>query len=287
MQSAESLLHALRLDELSIRLDCTGQQLSEQCDRFSVCGIRLATEFDVLKSGYLEDAVVPEHALPLEPADLAGLSPFLADPATPSGLRIGFGTMPMADPVVARMLNEAGKSGFQPHYGSTYQVGPYEGRLIDVLTADPGTMTTTVLDPRIQQYSETRLGTWMGMHYDNAWTTTGEGERFPAAERIASADRRVLYNAGPGPRRLVTALTLNAVQLSGRVRPDDGRNIPDTRQLQSYLRDNPGEIDSVVCLVTTLSPGDYIVFPAGVVMHDGSMDGLTEQSRAIVLGGRF
>lgn len=275
------------VDEYTIRLDCTAQWLSEHRQRFSVCGVRLATEHDVSATGYLEGAVIPQFAESLTPADLDLLTAFLADADTPTGLRLEFGEARLPDGTLAQILEEAQNPDFQPHYGSTYAVGPYKGRLIDVLTAQPNTLTTTKLDPRIPRYSETRSATWVGMHYDNALTTSGQGERFPAAMRVAEADRRVLYNIGPGPRRLVVALTVTAVHLAEKVRPGDGEHIPDSRQLLTYLNTNPNEIESVLCLVVTLPPGSFIVFPAGVAMHDGSMDGLPEPSSAVVLGGKF
>ena len=247
----------------------------------------MATAGEIAAHGYLENAVVPDRALPVEPGHLDLLRPLLADADTLSGLCLGFGEAAVARPMLERLRKEAGHPEFKPHYGSHYTVGPFGGRLVDVLTAQPGSMTTTRLDPRIAHYSETRRGDKVGMHYDNALTSSGTGERFPAAVRVDAADRRVLYNIGPGPRRLVVALNLTAPELSERVRPGDDRNIPDSRQLQAYLRAHPGEIGSVVCLVIRLDPGDYVVFPAGIAIHDGSMDGCTEESSAVVLAGKF
>ena len=287
MRSEERLLKTLCADEYSIRLDWTDQWFSTQASRFSVCGVHLATDREVSGSGYLENAIVPDRPQPLGLSDLSLLSLLLADTDTPSGLCLEIGDFPLPAATLAEILAEAQSADFKPHYGSLRTIGPYEGRLIDVLVAQPNTMTTTVLDPRIRQYSETRRGTWVGMHYDNAWTTSGYGERFQRKDRVQSADRRLLYNVGPGARRLVVALNMTAMHLSEKVRPDDGTNIPDTRQLQTYLRDHPDEVDSVTCLVVTLHPGDYAVFPAGIAIHDGSMDNLSEPSTAIVLGGRF
>jgi hypothetical protein len=247
----------------------------------------LATASEIAADGYLEDAVVPNRALPVEPEHLDLLRPYLADVDTPSGLCLGFGAAAVPKPMLERVRKEAGDKDFQPHHGSHYVVDSFKGRLVDVLTAQPGSMTTTRLDPRIAHYSETRKGDKVGMHYDNALTSSGTGERFPAAVRVDAADRRLLYNIGPGARRLVVALNLTAPELSERVRPGDDRNIPDSRQLQTYLRAHPSEVESVVCLVTTLYPGDYAVFPAGIAIHDGSMDGCTEESSAIVLAGKF
>lgn len=287
MHCADRLLKNLEIDADSIRLDCRAEWFRDHLERFAVCGVHLATEHEVADLGYLEDAIIPNRALPLEPHHLDLLTPFLADGDTQEGLCVSFGEADLNAPVVSRMLQEASGPGFQPHLGRVHTLGPFQGRLIDVLTAEPNTMTTTVLDRRIQHYSERRQGTWVGMHYDNALTEDGHGERFPRKTRVDLADRRLLFNTGPGPRRLVVALAMSAVSLSEKVRPGDELNIPDTRQLRSYLREDPAAVESTTCLVTTLKPGEYIVFPAGVAIHDGSMDGFQESSSAIVLGGRF
>ena len=283
MESAEHLLASLRVDGQSIRLDCDQQWLP----RLSVCGIRLADEVEARDLGYLEDAIIPEPPQRLGPEQAALLAAFLADADTKSGLCVGLGRIPLDEPAVADMLAEAKRPDFRPHYGSVQMLGDFKGRLIDVLTAQPNVQTTTLLDPRIQQYSDVRQGGRVGMHYDNALISGDIGERFPIGVRVEAADRRVLYNAGPGPRHLVVALNLTALHLADRVKPGDDGYIPDSAQLRTFLRDNPTEISKVVCIVATLAPGEYILFPAGIAIHDGSMYGCPDVSHAIVLGGKF
>lgn len=287
MRSAAELLAPLVPDDRTIRLDCTERHLLELLPRLSVCGVHLATDAEVADLGFKENSIVPDDPAPLSAEDVARLRPFLADRGTPPGLCLGFGRVRGTDPVIADILAEAARPQFQPHQGSLYALGSHKGRLLGVLTAQPGTRTTTVVDPRLEQYSESRRGTWVGMHYDNSLTKSGEGERFPAGVRVAQTDRRILLNAGPGPRRLVTALTMTALHLSEAVRPGDPEHIPDSSQLQSFLRAHPERVGEITCLVTTQRPGDYLVFPAGVTLHDGSMLGADEKSVAIVLGGRF
>ena len=283
MESAEHLLTPLRVDEHSLRLDCAAHLLT----RLSVCGVHLADEREIADLDFMQDAIIPGPDYPIGPGDAGLLAPFLVDRDTPPGLCLGLGEIELSDPAVSEILTEATRPEFKPHYGSIHALGEFKGRLIDVLTARPGTRTTTVIDPRIQQYSELRQGVWVGMHYDNALNGDGVGERFPCAIRVESADRRVLCNIGPGPRRLVLALNLTSLHLSEKVHPGDGENIPDTAQLHAFLRDNPAEISKIVCIVVTLKPGEYVLFPAGIAIHDGSMHECPEVSRAIVLGGRF
>lgn len=287
MESLDSALKALRVDALSIRLDCDEPWLREHSDRFALCGVHLATDAEIDKFGYLENAVVPNPAVPLDPFRLAALSDFLAVEETHEGLCLRFGKTDLDEPAIDAILREAAEPGFTPHHGADHRIGGFTGRLIDVLRAEPGSTTTTVLDPRITQFSEDRQGNWMGMHYDNALTKDRKGERFGAGVRLDWSDRRLLCNVGPGPRHLVVALTMTALHLAERVSPGDLEFIPDSRRLQALLRDDQDAVDSVVCLVCTLDPGDFAVFPAGVAIHDGSMAGLDRPSRAIVLGGRF
>ena len=283
VEPAEQLLSLLCVDEQSIRLDCEAQWLS----RLLICGVHLADDVEVAELGYLEDAIIPDPPLPLGPEQAVLLEPFLAERRTAKGLCVGFGQIPLDEPAVADMLAEAKRPDFTPHYGEIHALGEFKGRLIDVLAAQPGTRTTTVLDPRIQQYSESRSGGWGGMHYDNALTKDGAGERFAIGVRVETADRRVLYNTGPGPRHLVVALNMTAVHLSDRVKPGDAGYVPDSSQLRTFLHDNPAEVGKIVCVVVTLAPGEYVLFPAGVAIHDGSMYGCPDVSHAIVLGGKF
>jgi hypothetical protein len=287
LKSAENLLSSLAADEKSIRLDCTAQWLREQLPRWSICGVHLAAGAEVTELEFMDDAVVPDAPIPLGADDVGHFSPFLADSETPAGLCLGFGRATGSEETVASILDEAEQPDFQPHYGSIHALSPFKGRLLGVLTAQPGTRTTTVIDPRLKQYSESRRGVWVGMHYDNALTDFGEGERFPSRSRVAEAERRIILNTGPGPRRLVIALNMTALHLSEQVRPGDPDHIPDSKQLQTFLRDRPDVVDQICCLVMTLEPTEYVVFPAGIALHDGSMHGFDQKSVAIVLGGKF
>ena len=198
---------------------------------------------------------------------------FEAAPETPPGLCLGFGRLPSSDQLVADASEEAAKQDFLPHHGSRYALGPYSGRLVDVLPALPGTRTTTVDDPRTARYSESERAHKVGMHLDNAWTRGGEGERYACSVRVASADRRIIHNMGPGNRSIVVALNMSSQYLSDGVSPGNGQHIPTSRNLRDFLAENPDELSRVVCVVWTIEVGDLVVLPAGTAKHDGSMEG--------------
>lgn len=286
--SVDAALGSLHVDDRSIRLDCPGEWLRMQRHRLSVCGVHLATPEEVAHGGFTEHAIVPDAPVPLTTRRSQRITPFLAAPGTPAGLCVGFGRLDRSQRrVVTAASEEAAGPDFIPHYGSRYSLGSHSGRLVDVLTARGGTRTTTVMDPRIAQYSEPTAARWVGMHYDNAWTSQGEGERHPRDVRVACADRRVIHNLGPGARSLVFALNMSALHLSDKASPGDGRNVPSTQQLREFLVEHPAEVLKIVCLVWTTKVGELVVLPAGLALHDGSMEGLRHSSSALVFAGAF
>ncbi|MFG3509697.1 hypothetical protein ACGF5F_29820 [Streptomyces sp. NPDC047821] len=285
--SVDHLLARLRVDDRSIRLDCTPAWLRAHRHRLAVCGVHLATPEEVSHQGFTQDAIVPDAPLRVAAGHGELIARFVAAPDTPAGLCLGFGRLPDSGRVVADARAEARAPGFAPHHGSRYRLGPHTARLVDVLSAPAGSRTTTVVDPRLKQYSERLHADRVGLHYDNVWTSGGEGERFPRDVRVASADRRVIHNMGPGPRSLVVALTMSSLHLSDRVSPGDGRNIPTTRQLRDFLTGNPDEVEKIVCVVWTIEVGELVVLPAGIALHDGSMEGRRKASDALVFAGHF
>ncbi|GAB7109760.1 hypothetical protein JCM4814A_80750 [Streptomyces phaeofaciens JCM 4814] len=286
--SVDAALGSLHVDDRSIRLDCPGAWLRMHRHRLSVCGVHLATPEEVAHGGFAEHAIVPDAPVPLTTRRSRCITPFLAAPGTPAGLCVGFGRLSRSHHrMVAAASEEATRPDFVPHYGSRYALGSHSGRLVDVLTARGGTRTTTVMDPRIAQYSEPTAARWVGMHYDNAWTSQGEGERYLRDVRVACADRRVIHNLGPGARSLVFALNMSALHLSDKVRPGDSRNVPSTKQLRDFLAEHPAEVLNIVCLVWTTEVGDLVVLPAGLALHDGSMEGHPYSSSALVFAGNF
>ncbi|MEU0181906.1 hypothetical protein ABZ312_12050 [Streptomyces sp. NPDC006207] len=242
---------------------------------------------DEVRDGFAEHAIVPDAAVPLTPARLRRLVPSLAGADTPPGLCLGFGRLRDCEGVVAAAAAEARQANFVPHQGSSYRLGLHRARLVDVLRARPGTRTTTVMDPRITQYSESGPARWVGLHYDNTLTEAGEGERYPRGIRVESSEQRVLHNMGPGSRAVVVALNMSALHLSDRVRHGDSGNIPTTAQLREFLVGHPSEVSRIVCLVWTIEVGDLVVLPAGTALHDGSMVGLRMPSNALVFAGQF
>lgn len=287
MNSAENLLGSLSVDDMSIRLDCTERELRESLPHWSVCGVHLAAGAEVTDLGFMPDSLVPEEFLPLDVGHADRMTPFLAALDTPPGLCVGFGRATRDTIPVAGMLAETDRPDFTPLYGSLHELHPFKGRLMAALPARPGTRTTTVIDPRFKQYSESRQGIWVGLHYDNGLTSAGEGERFPAGTRVAEAERRILLNTGPGRRRFVFALNMTALHLSDQVRPGEPDHIPDSRQLLAFLREQPDRVEKITCLVVTMEPGEYVIFPAGIALHDGSMHGIDQESVAVVLNGKF
>ncbi|WP_405677736.1 hypothetical protein OG239_33415 [Streptomyces sp. NBC_00868] len=286
--SVDAALDSLRVDDRSIRLDCPGGWLRTHRHRLSVCGVHVATPEEVTHGGFAEDAIVPDAPVPLTAGRLRRITPFLADPGTPAGLCVGFGRLNrFHHRVVAAASEEATRPDFVPHHGARYALGPHAGRLVDVLTARGGTRTTTVMDPRIARYSEPAVARWVGMHYDNAWTSQGEGERYPRDVRVARAQRRVIHNLGPGTRSLVFALNMSALHLSDKVSPGDSRNVPTTQQLREFLAGHPDEVSNIVCAVWTTEVGELVVLPAGLALHDGSMEGRRDPSSALVFAGTF
>ncbi|MEU0424548.1 hypothetical protein ABZ235_13165 [Streptomyces canus] len=286
--SVDAALAALHVDDSSIRLDCSGGWLRMHRHRLSVCGVHVATPEEVAHGGFAEHAIVPDAPVPLTTGRLECVTPFLAAPGTPAGLCVGFGRLNRSHHrVVTAASEEATKPDFVPHYGSRYALGPHSGRLVDVLTARGGTRTTTVMDPRIERYSEPAVARWVGMHYDNAWTSQGEGERYPRSVRVACADRRVIHNLGPGARSLIFSLNMSALHLSDKVSPGDSTNIPSTKQLREFLIEHPAEVSKIVCAVWTIEVGDLVVLPAGLALHDGSMEGRRHSSSALVFAGTF
>ncbi|MEV3988328.1 hypothetical protein AB0J57_05415 [Streptomyces sp. NPDC049837] len=285
--SVDSLLAGLRVDDRSIRLDCTAAWLRSHRHRLAVCGVHLATPEEVSHQGFTQDAIVPDAPLRVAARHLERLAPFVAAPDTPAGLCLGFGRLPDPGQLVADARVEAAAPGFVPHHGSHYPLGPHTGRLVDVLSAHAGSRTTTVVDPRLPQYSERLHAVRVGLHYDNVWTSGGEGERFPRDVRVASADRRVIHNMGPGPRSLVVALNMSSLHLSDMVSPGNGRNIPTTKQLRDFLTEHPDELSRIVCAVWTIEVGDLVVLPAGIALHDGSMQRRRKASHALVFAGSF
>ena len=284
MRSVERLLRDARADDRSIRLDCTADWLATHAADVSVCGVRVAAEND-LAAGYVRHAIIPTDAQQLTAGDVELLGSFLAAEETPRGLCTEWGRLPLDAPAVRAVLSEAEGPGFRPHHGSVYRWGRFEGRLVDVLTAPPDSLTTTGFDPRIRQYSVTPGGRWVGMHIDNAVSEYGNGERFAHAQRVGAADRRLLCNIGPGVRHLVMALNLTALHVSEHVSPGDADNVPSLRQLWDFLGKEPSRAETTVCIRVRLEPGGYVVFPAGIAIHDGSTLGSSEESRAIVLIG--
>ncbi|MDO0917544.1 hypothetical protein QQM39_44190 [Streptomyces sp. DT2A-34] len=284
----DAALASLRVDDRSIRLDCPGEWLRMHRHRLSVCGVHVATPEEVAHGGFAEHAIVPDAPVPLTTRWFERITPFLAAPETPAGLCVGFGRLSHSHHrVVAAASEEATRPDFVPHYGSRYALGSHSVRLVDVLTARGGTRTTSVMDPRIAPYSEPTVARWVGMHYDNAWTSHGEGERYPRDVRVACADRRVIHNLGPGARSLVFALNMSALHLSDKVSPGDSRNVPSTKQLREFLVEHPAEVLKIVCLVWTAEVGDLVVLPAGLALHDGSMEGRRHSSSALVFAGTF
>lgn len=287
MGDVRDLVGSLVLDDRTIRLDCTPEWLSSRLGRLSFCGIHLATGYETDVLGYACDAVIPNVPKSLLAGDVALLERLVATDDTPPGLCLGFDRIPLPDASVKAMLDEASRQDFQPNHGGRYQLGRLEGRLIGVLEAHAGSMTTTSFDPNIRQYSDHSAARWVGMHYDNALTGSREGERFPRSVRLESAERRCLCNLGPGDRILILGLNMTALHLSDTVRPGDGDHVPDTPQLRRFLRAHPGEVRRTVCIAVRLTPGDAVVFPAGIALHDGSTRGIEARSRALVLAGRF
>ena len=285
--SLNTRLMALRVDDRSIRLDCTSEWLRTHQNRLSVCGVHLATHDEMARGGFREHAIVPDAPVPLATEHLEAITQFVAAPETPAGLCLGFGRLPSSDQLVADASEEAAKQDFLPHHGSRYALGPYSGRLVDVLPALPGTRTTTVDDPRTARYSESERAHKVGMHLDNAWTRGGEGERYACSVRVASADRRIIHNMGPGNRSIVVALNMSSQYLSDSVSPGNGQHIPTSKNLRDFLAENPDELSRVVCVVWTIEVGDLVVLPAGTAMHDGSMEGHREASHALVFAGSF
>ncbi|MEU3921827.1 hypothetical protein [Streptomyces sp. NPDC029004] len=285
--SVDTLLAALHVDDRSIRLDCRPAWLRAHWHRLSVCGVHLATSEEVAHQGFRQHAIVPDVPLGLAARHFEPITQYLAASETPAGLCLGFGRLPGSSQLVTDATEETARPGFIPHYGSLYALGPHSGRLVDVLLARASTRTTTVADPRVEQYSESFQAQWVGMHYDNIWTISGEGERFPRDVRVASADRRVIHNLGPGKRSLVVALNMSSLHLSDRVSPGNGRNIPTTKQLRDLLVEHPDEVSRIVCLVWTIEVGDLVVLPAAIALHDGSMEGHQDASHALVFAGHF
>ncbi|MCX4587455.1 hypothetical protein OOK40_31395 [Streptomyces sp. NBC_01481] len=283
----DTRLTNLCVDDRSIRLDCTSEWLRTHRNRLSVCGIHLATPEEVAHGGFPEHAIVPDAPIPLATEHLEAIMQFVAAPETPAGLCLGFGRLPCSDRLVRDAAEEAAQLDFLPHHGSRYALGPHSGRLVDVLTARPGTRTTTVADPRIERYSESIRTRRVGMHYDNAWTSGGEGERYARSVRVASADRRIIHNMGPGTRSIVVALNMSCLHLSDRVSPGNGEDIPTSKNLRDFLVEHPDEASRIVCLVWTIEVGELVVLPAGIAMHDGSMEGHRDTSRALVFAGKF
>ncbi|MER6122782.1 hypothetical protein ABT173_08860 [Streptomyces sp. NPDC001795] len=287
MGDVRNLVATLRPDERMIRLDCTPRWLSSNIGRLSVCGVHSAKGDEVDVLGFTRDAVVPDVPMPLVAEDVAVLERFIAADDTPPGLCLGFDRISLPDGSAENAIAEASRPDFQPNCGDRHRLGRLEGRLVDVLEARAGSSTTTRFDPRIRQYSDRSAAQWVGMHYDNALTASGDGERFPRRTRLEAAERRCLCNVGPGDRILVVGLNMTSLYLSDVVRPGDGEHVPDTPQLRRYLRARPGEARRTVCIAVRLTPGDMIVFPAGAALHDGSTRGSRARSRAIVLAGRF
>lgn len=283
MTPDERRLFDATVDGCSIRLDCTAAWLAAHAADLSLCGITVSPPDDGSAGG--AGVILPTAAEPLTARGVELLAPFLADEDTPAGLCLEWGTLPLDDALVKAALIEAEAPGFRPYHGRIHRWGRYEGSLADVLTAGPDSRTTTVFDPRITQFSMTPGGSRVGLHIDNSLNASGRGERFPRAVRVAAADRRLLVNIGPGERRLILALNTTALHVSQHASPDDGSNIPNSRQLHAYLRQVPARIDETVCLVVRLAPGGYVVFPAAIAIHDGSTLGSSEGSRAIVLLG--
>ncbi|MFC1413978.1 hypothetical protein ACEZCY_32990 [Streptacidiphilus sp. N1-12] len=287
MDEATRLLAPLRIDAGSLRLDCSSEWLEEHLGRFSVCGVRLADGVEDQAYDYAEDAVVPTDPVPLRSAHLPLLAGFIAGPLTPPGLCVGFAEVALDREPMPEILAEARRPDFRPHDGTVRTLAGHRGRLVGLLSAEPGMRTTTRMDARISQYSEYFPGKLVGMHYDNVLTDRGEGERFSRSVRAQLSDRRGLCNIGPGDRLLVLGLNMTALQLSDRLRPGDGQHVPDTRQLRTLLRNEPSGAAGIVCLVVRLAPGEMAVFPAGNSLHDGSMTGCRLPSEAVVIAGRF
>ncbi|MFJ6551417.1 hypothetical protein ACIQNT_04105 [Streptomyces luteogriseus] len=287
MGSVESALDSLHVDDRSIRLDCSSEWLHMHHHQLSLCSVHVATEDEVSLGGFAKHAIVPDAPVPLTTRHFERITPFLASPETPAGLCVGFGTYDRSDDRLAAAVSEAARPDFVPHYGSRYELGPHSGRLVDVLTAQGGTRTTTSMDPRITRYAEPDVARWVGMHYDNAWTSQGEGERHPRGVRVARADRRVLHNLGPGIRSLIFALNMSALHVSDLVCPGGGRHIPTTQQLREFLTAHPAEVTKIVCVVWAIEVGDLVVLPAGLALHDGSMEGRRSPSSALVFAGKF
>ncbi|UXY32218.1 hypothetical protein [Streptomyces sp. HUAS TT20] len=275
------------LDDRTIRLDCTPQWLSSHLEHLSFCGVHLARGYETNVLRYVCDAIVPDVPKSLLAEDAALLERHIATDDTPAGLCLGFDRIPLSDATAKAMVEEASRQDFQPNHGAHYRLGRLEGRLVDVLEARAGSLTTTRFDPKIRQYSDHASAQWVGMHYDNALTDSREGERFPRSVRLEAAERRCLCNLGPGDRILILSLNMTALYLSDTVRPGDGDHVPDTPQLRRFLRAHPQEVRRTVCITVRLKPGDAVVFPAGIALHDGSTRGIQAQSRALVLAGRF
>jgi hypothetical protein len=288
--SPEQRLENIQIDETTIRLDCTPKWLAQNVGRFAIGGVHLATQTDV-DHGFKPNAVVPNPPIALTSENVGYLAPFCADSQTPPSMCIGFGELPDGEVIARRVIEEAAAPNFRAYYGSTYKLGGYEGRLAEVLQSEPHMLTTIIQDPQIEHDFDPGADNAVGMHYDNAKRMENGVvepiEQFPRSIRAEQAARRLLYNAGPGPRKSIISLTMSALYLSDRAKPGDQSNIPNTRQLREYLARHPEEVQCAAYLAVTVDVGEMLLLPAGNAMHDGSMIGCEQESKLVIFSGRF
>ena len=112
-------------------------------------------------------------------------------------------------------------------------------------------------------------------------------ERLPRDTRAALAGRRLLYNAGPGPRRSIIGLGLSALYVADKTHPGDESYIPNTVDLRRYLAEHPDEVEHAIYLAITLKAGEMLLLPAANGLHDGSMEGCDLESNVVIFTGHF